>query len=55
MAEQVRTLTHEALQAQAREAAAAGIPLQEAARHLEHEPALAAQFARAYSEERELL
>lgn len=54
MAEQVRVLTQEALRAQAREAAAAGVPLEEAARHLEHDSKLAATFAHAYAEGREL-
>lgn len=48
MAEAIRPLTIEALRASARSAAEQGIPLEEAHAHLAHEPALRAQFDRAY-------
>lgn len=49
MAEAIRPLTPEALRASACAAAEQGIPLEEARAHLAHDPALRAQFDKAYN------
>ncbi len=48
MADQIRELTSEALQAQARAAAEQCIPLEEACQHIAHDAGLAHKFAAAY-------